>query len=173
MGVTRSAECSEFWIDRLQLMPHPEGGFYRQTYSASTIFDPSCLPAGFSGPRATSTAIYFLLEEDDFSAFHRIRSDELWHFYAGDALEVLSLGQDGELHRLLLGREVGRGETFQAVVEAGRWFASQLVRGGSFALVGCTVSPGFHFEDFELADRDKLNAEYPEHRALINQLTRK
>ncbi len=163
---------AHFWIDRLHLTPHPEGGYFRQTYSAETSINLSCLPSGFTGSRSASTAIYFLLERDNFSAFHRIRSDELWHFYTGDPLEILVIDAAGALETIQLGGDLAPGQTFQAVVKAGNWFASRLAAGGEFALVGCTVSPGFHFDDFELAARTKLTAAYPEHSTVIQQLSR-
>lgn len=161
-----------FWIDRLKLAPHPEGGYFRQTYAAETNFTRACLPAGFTGSRPSSTAIYFLLQEGDFSAFHRIRSDELWHFYTGDSLEVLVIGEHGALEIIRLGADLDDGQTLQAAVRSGNWFAARLPEGGSFALVGCTVSPGFHFDDFELASRNDLIETYPHHRQLIQHLTR-
>ena len=173
--MSQGAHNAQYWIDHLGLLPHPEGGYYRQTYAADATFLPSSLPSGFDGSRAASTAIYFLLTKDDFSAFHRLRSDEVWHFYTGDAVEVLVLdvATEGGLRTILLGNGTEKDQEFQAVVKAGLWFASRLLRGGSFALVGCTVSPGFHFDDFQLASRDELIAAYPEHHEVIQQLTRK
>jgi hypothetical protein len=172
MGLAHTRETAAFWINHLRLMPHPEGGYYRQTYSSEASLSRSCLPPGFTGSRAASTAIYFLLEGGDFSAFHRIRSDELWHFYIGDPLEILILGEHAALEIVRLGPGLNSGESFQAVVLAGRWFASRVAAGGSFAVVGCTVSPGFHFDDFELARREKLISLYPRHASLIQELTR-
>jgi uncharacterized protein len=164
------AQDPVYWIERLNLTPHPEGGFYRQTYSADLILDD--LPSQFSGSRAASTAIYFLLEGADFSALHRLRSDELWHFYAGRRLSVQVISPEGEYSEILLGSNPEAGESFQAVVTAGCWFGSRLADETSFALVGCTVAPGFDFADFELANRDDLIAMYPQHRRLIAELTR-
>jgi predicted cupin superfamily sugar epimerase len=158
------------WIQHLQLMPHPEGGFYRQTYRSELVLNH--LPGQFPGPRAASTAIYFLLAGNDFSALHRLRSDELWHFYAGSALSVELIPPDGCYSNLLLGNNVQAGESFQAVVKAGCWFGSRLLHPDSFALVGCTVAPGFDFADFELARRNDLISLYPQHRELIARLTR-
>ena len=129
------------------------------------------LPARFPGARRASTAIYFLLEAGDFSAFHRLRSDEVWHFYAGSPLIVHVIEPAGEYSSICLGSDADDGEVFQCVVRAGCWFGSELVDGGSYALVGCTVAPGFDFEDFEMAERLGWWS-YPEHRALIARLTR-
>lgn len=170
--MTRGAATAASWIEHLRLSPHPEGGHFRQTYVSEVSLGTSCLPPGFTGPRAASTAIYFLLEEGNFSAFHRIRSDELWHFYAGDPLEVLVLNSDGQLEIVRLGPDPEKDQNFQAVVRAGNWFASRVASGGSFALAGCTVSPGFHFDDFEMASGDELARLYPQHSLLIEQLTR-
>jgi predicted cupin superfamily sugar epimerase len=163
---------AKYWVDKLQLIPHPEGGYYRQTYRAELTVEREALPPEFGGKRAVATAIYFLLEGADLSAFHRLRSDEMWHFYAGGALVVHVIAEDGRHSEILLGSDAEAGELFQAVVKAGCWFGSRLRDPGAFALVGCTVSPGFDFADFELANRDELVRLYPQHRAIIRTLTR-
>lgn len=164
---------AKYWIDRLRLEPHPEGGFFRQTYRSDVVIAREALPEGFSGERRASTAIYFLLEGENFSAFHRLRSDELWHFYAGSPVTVDVLHPDGKHSSILLGNDPEAGQMFQANVPAGRWFASHVQDWKSFAVVGCTVAPGFDFEDFEMAKRDELVAAYPQHRELVEQLTRR
>jgi predicted cupin superfamily sugar epimerase len=163
---------AQHWIEKLNLTPHPEGGYFRQTYRSNLIVKKEALPPNFTGPRSASTAIYFLLDGENFSAFHRIRSDELWHFYAGDSLEIHVIDPDGSYSRLLLGNNPDAGENFQAVVKAGCWFASRVQNPKSFALVGCTVAPGFDFEDFELAQRSALARLFPQHKSLIEILTR-
>ncbi|HWY04431.1 MAG TPA: cupin domain-containing protein [Candidatus Acidoferrum sp.] len=163
---------AKYWIQKLQLEPHPEGGYFRQSYRSEVVIAREALPAGFSGARAVSTAIYFLLEEKNFSAFHRLRSDELWHFYAGEPLMVHGIEPEGKYFRILLGREPEAGQILQAVVRAGSWFASHVADWNSFSLVGCTVAPGFDFEDFEMGEREELGARYPQHRELIARLTR-
>jgi predicted cupin superfamily sugar epimerase len=130
------------------------------------------LPAGFGGARPVSTAIYFLLAGNDFSALHRLRSDEMWHFYAGASLEVHVINPEGAHSVLLVGSDPFANEVPQAAVRAGCWFGSRLRRAGSYALVGCTVAPGFDFADFELAKRAELSVLYQEHLELIRQLTR-
>jgi hypothetical protein len=164
-------ESAQQWIERLNLQPHPEGGWYRQTYRASLMLSHSALP-GYNGDRAASTAIYFLLAGDQFSALHRLRSDEVWHFYAGSGLNVHVIDPGGTYSMLLLGNDASSGEQFQAVVPAGCWFGSSLRHPDSYALVGCTVAPGFDFADFEMAKRAELIAHYPQHRAMIERLTR-
>jgi uncharacterized protein len=169
MAVTTSAK---YWIDTLGLKPHPEGGYYRQTYRSSLSIAREALPCQFTGPRLASTAIYFLLEHDNFSAFHRLRSDELWHFYVGSPLAVHVIGPDGDYSELVLGGNPEAGEAFQGMVKAGCWFASCLRDRQPFALAGCTVAPGFDFEDFELGERSNLISRYPQHRTLIERFTR-
>jgi uncharacterized protein len=163
---------AKYWIEKLGLDPHPEGGYFRQTYKADLLLNRESLTEGFTGGRAASTAIYFLLAGDNFSAFHRLRSDELWHFYVGDALVVHVIDTDGTYSEIALGGDAEVGEVFQAVVKAGCWFGSCVRDSRGFALVGCTVSPGFEFEDFEMAKREELVRDYPQHRGLIERLTR-
>jgi predicted cupin superfamily sugar epimerase len=163
---------ARYWIEKLGLERHPEGGYFRQTYKADLVLPPASLGGDFGGARAVSTAIYFLLEGDNFSAFHRLRSDELWHFYYGDALAVHVIGTDGNYSRIEMGRDADAGEVFQSVVKAGCWFASEVRGQRGYALAGCTVAPGFEFEDFEMAERDKLLRSYPQHREIIQRLTR-
>jgi predicted cupin superfamily sugar epimerase len=161
-----------YWIEKLGLEAHPEGGYYRQTYKAELILAKGSLPAEFTGARAASTAIYFLLRGEVFSAFHRLRSDEVWHFYVGATLVVHVIDGGGRYSEILLGSDAEAGEVLQAVVKAGCWFGSRVRDGKGFALVGCTVAPGFEFEDFEMGKRSGLVREYPQHRALIEGLTR-
>jgi predicted cupin superfamily sugar epimerase len=166
------AHNAQHWIDHLGLIPHPEGGYYRVTYQSDLTIVQDALPSVFHGDRSASTAIYFLLAQNDFSAFHRIASDELWHFYAGSALIVYVIDPEGNYSELHLGAACEAGEVFQAVVKAGCWFASRLKDPAGFALVGCTVAPGFDFADFEMAKRSELTGTYPKHRNLIEELTR-
>jgi predicted cupin superfamily sugar epimerase len=157
-------------IRRYDLQPHPEGGFFRETYrSAMTVM------AGEKRlQRSASTAIYYLLPAGTFSAWHRIASDELWHFHAGDPLDIHVLAADGDLLTHRLGNPlVARDVDFQAMVPAGCWFAAEVVQGGAFAFVGCTVAPGFEFSEFELADATELTMSYPKHGAIIGRLSRR
>jgi len=161
-----------YWIEKLGLAAHPEGGYYRQTYKSDLTLTRESLPAEFTGPRAASTTIYFLLHGEEFSAFHRLRSDEVWHFYVGATLVVHVIDEAGKYSEILLGSDPDGGEVLQSVVKAGCWFASRVRDGRSFALVGCTVAPGFDFEDFEMARREALVRDYPQHRGVIERLTR-
>jgi len=159
-------------IQRYNLQLHPEGGWYCQTYKSDEQITAESLPQRFEGSRAFSTAIYFLLEQGNFSAFHRIKSDECWHFYAGDPLDIYIIHQSGELEHISLGNDFEGGQTFQYVVPANCWFASRPASGSSYCFVGCTVSPGFEFDDLELADANSLSNVYPQHKAIIKELCR-
>jgi predicted cupin superfamily sugar epimerase len=163
---------ADYWIEQLQLTSHVEGGAFRETYRSELTVAQKALPVFFQGSRNISTSIYFLLASGQFSAFHRIASDELWHFYYGDALLIYEIGHTGDLTVHRLGSRIEQGESFQAVVKAGSWFASVPAEGSEYALVGCTVSPGFDFTEFELADRNVLTKQYPEFAELIGRLTR-
>ncbi|MEM9987064.1 MAG: cupin domain-containing protein [Bacteroidota bacterium] len=162
------------WIDQLNLAAHPEGGYFAEVYRSAEKVAKSGLPPRFAGDRSLGTSIYFLLRGDRFSAFHRIKSDEGWHYYTGThPVELLVISPGGELNTHWLGEDFERGERFQAVVPAEHWFAARV--GSSeedFALVGCTVSPGFDFADFELAERSKLQEIFPQHSDLIEEMTR-
>lgn len=159
-------------VNRFNMLPHPEGGFYARTYSSSGFVPVHSLPEGFSGSRPFSTAIYFLLEKGNFSAFHRIKSDECWHFYTGQCLLIHMIDPRGVLTTTKLGTTINEGETFQFVVPAGSWFASEPAPSAAFSFVGCTVAPGFDFEDFELAYSNELVKLYPQHQSLIKRLCR-
>jgi predicted cupin superfamily sugar epimerase len=161
-----------YWISRLNLTKHPEGGYYRSTYASPVWIAQSALPPGFTGSRLASTAIYFLVDGSNFSAFHRLQSDEVWHFYAGSALAIHVIAPDGRASEIRLGGDPESGESFQGVVKAGCWFGARVKDRQSFALVGCTMAPGFDFEDFELATRAELTGLFPQHRDLIERLTR-
>jgi predicted cupin superfamily sugar epimerase len=165
-------DSADHWIAVLNLVPHPEGGYFRETYRSAEEVPAGCLPARFPGARPFSTAIYFLLAAGDCSALHRLRADEVWHFYAGGRLTLHVIDADGALSEVRLGRDAGQTEHLQAVVRAGCWFGASLDAGSSYALVGCTVAPGFGFEDFELGGREALTLQFPQHRALIERLTR-
>ena len=158
----------------LGLRPHPrEGGWYVRTYEAAEMLAAGVFADGrYAGARRTGTAIYYLLEPGTFSEMHRLQSDEVFHFYAGDAVEMLQLREGGCGARVVIGNDLGCGQRPQVVVERGVWQGSRLVEGGRWALLGCTVSPGFEFEDYESGGRERLCAEWPEFAAEITRLTR-
>jgi predicted cupin superfamily sugar epimerase len=157
----------------LGLAPHPrEGGWFVQTYGASEMVSLE----RYSGARRTSTAIYYLLESTTFSEMHRLESDEVFHFYAGDAVEMLQLAEGAGTHSggrvVLLGNDLAAGQSPQVVVERGVWQGSRLRAGGAWALLGCTVSPGFEYEDYETGGRAELVEKWPEFAEMIGSLTR-
>lgn len=160
------------YVAHLQLQPHPEGGYFKETYRSHELIQHNCLPERFTGNRSFSTAIYYLLQQGDFSAFHKIKSDECWHFYAGSCLLIHVIETIGNYYCVKLGSDIINGETFQFVVPEGAWFAAEPAANESFSLAGCTVSPGFDFEDFEMADKEQLLKEYPLHSKLIERLCR-
>ena len=159
-------------IRNLMLLDHPEGGYYRETYRSRGKISAKDLNPAFRGERNCSTAIYFLLTSDNFSAFHRIRQDEVWHFYEGSNIVLHLLKPDGSYEKVILGPDIARGQHLQYVVEAGIWFSSEVPEPNSYALAGCTVAPGFDFEDFEMAKARELLAQYPGFNDLITRLCR-
>jgi len=152
---------AEAWIKHLNLESHPEGGFFQETYRSA---------AGSDG-RHYSTAIYFLLRSQDISAFHRIKSDELWHFYAGSSLTLYILNEQG-LSSHQLGSDFEKGQLPQVVIPAHQWFAAKVNEPNCYVLAGCTVAPGFDFADFELAERNELIKTFSAHQDIITLLTR-
>lgn len=158
-------------IDRLDLRPHPEGGFFRETYRSDELLAAD-LSSRYDGSRPLSTAIYFLITRDSFSAMHRLASDEAFHFYLGDPLVMLQLHADGTGREVLIGNDVAAGQVPQVIVPRGVWQGTRLLDGGTYALLGTTVAPGFDFADFEFADRDDLLNRYGDHAERIGQLTR-
>ncbi|MBS1659822.1 MAG: cupin domain-containing protein [Bacteroidetes bacterium] len=162
---------ASYWIDKLQLTSHIEGGAFRETYRADLTIPRSTLPLFFQGDRNASTCIYFLLSQGQFSGFHRIAADELWHFYYGDPLLIYEINHNGRLLTHRLGSNPENGDSFQAIIKAGSWFASTPAPGSEYTLAGCTVAPGFDFADFELAERAPLCEQYPDHADLIRQYT--
>jgi hypothetical protein len=160
-----------YWIDKLNLIKHPEGGFFVETYKCNETYKEVHLPKRYNGDRTFATTIYFLITHNDFSALHRIASDETWHFYAGDFLSIYAF-KDEDYKEYKLGSNFENGETFQVTIPHGYWFGSRVNKIGSFALVGCTVAPGFDFNDFEMANKAELLRSYPQYNDLIVSLTR-
>ncbi len=160
------------YIEKLQLKPHPEGGYYKEIYRAGEIILPENLPMRYKSSRNFSTSIYFLLEGNQVSNFHRLRSDEQWHFYDGSSIVVYVIDEGGNLNKILLGRNIEKGESLQTVIKHNSWFAAELSEKKSFALIGCTIAPGFDFNDFELGKRDELIKTFPQFRELIYRLAK-
>ncbi|MGL1934936.1 MAG: cupin domain-containing protein [Fibrobacterales bacterium] len=162
-------KSADYWIESLKMTQHPEGGYFAESYRSDDQLE--SLPERFAGGRSASTAIYFLLEGSQVSHFHRIQSDEMWHFYTGSPLTVHVIDPMGVLFHLKIGSDPEAGEQFQGLVRAGCWFGASLEEPNGYALVGCTVAPGFDFADFELAKRDDLLSEFPEYEDTIRLLT--
>ncbi|NIN66651.1 MAG: cupin domain-containing protein [Anaerolineae bacterium] len=159
-------------IERLGMQPHPEeGGYFVQTYKSEELISKLALPDRYPSPRAFGTAIFYLLTPDTFSALHRLASDEIFHFYLGDPVTMLQLHLDGSSQVATLGQDILAGQELQVVVPRGTWQGSLLNEGGEFALLGCTVSPGFEYEDYEAGSREEFLVQYPAHRELILRLT--
>lgn len=161
-----------YLVERFQLMAHPEGGYYKEMYRSGEKIPLTALPGSFTGSRSFSTAIYFLLDKGNFSAFHRIKSDECWHFYTGHSLHIHVIYPNGRYELIQLGNDLEQGQSFQAIVPAGCWFASETAPGGSFSFVGCTVAPGFDFADFELGKVNELIELFAQQSGLIRRLCR-
>ena len=161
---------AQYLKERLDLSELPgEGGYYKETYrSDKTIV----LPSQADGKRSISTSIYYLLDGIQFSAFHRLKSDEIWHFYIGSSVTLYIINKMENLSEVKLGSNIEKGELFQIQVRAGSWFAANVDDISSYALIGCSISPGFDYLDFELGDRKKLIERYPQHRSIIEKFTR-
>jgi len=160
-------------ITLLNLKPHPEeGGYFVETYRSSETISEKALPSHYKGARPFGTAIYYLLTPETFSSIHRLQSDEIFHFYIGDPVEILQLWPDGSSRVLILGSDILNGMQPQVVVPRGVWQGAKLLKDGKFALLGTTVSPGFEFADYESGRRDELVKSYPKFRELIIALTK-
>jgi len=159
-------------VDELGLEPHPEGGYYKETYRSKGLIANNNLNDKFKGDRNYSTCIYFLLTSDNFSAFHRINQDEIWHFYQGSPVLIHMISENGEYSKVEVGNNITDGQMPQFVIPAGYWFAAQVKNEEAYSLVGCTVSPGFDFRDFELAERTELTELFPQHSNIIQNFTR-
>ena len=153
-------KSAKYWIDKLELQKHPEGGWFKEVFRSSEFIPKNVLAEGYGGDRNYTTSIYYLLEGNDFSAFHRIKSYEIWHYYTGSSsIEIVSIINNKMISNIV-GKNYDKDESFQVIVPKNTWFAARLTENKGYALVGCTVSPGFHFDDFELADQ-KLALMYP------------
>lgn len=159
---------ARYYIDKLELKKHPEGGYYREIYRAGEMFFTETIPPKKLNKKNISTSIYFLLSGRDKSYFHRLKSDEIWHFYDGCDVKLYLIDEKGNLSDVLLGKT---SEQFQLIIPKNTWFAAELTEKNSFALVGCTVAPGFDFNDFELAKREVLLKQFPGHKSIINRFT--
>lgn len=158
-------------VRRLNLSPHPEGGYYLESYRSAGSIPAAALPPGFSGARAHSTAIIYLLPEGQRSKFHRLRQDEVWHFYLGGPLRLVLIRPEGRASEIILGPDLDQGHHLQFAVPAGTWFAAGPKPGSVYSLTGCTVAPGFDFADFEMASGPELKKAFPALYGLIDEFT--
>jgi predicted cupin superfamily sugar epimerase len=165
--MSKSSKSIASWIDALQLQPHPEGGYFAESYRAEEAIPAQALPDRYQGERSFSTAIYFLITSEKPSRFHKVASDEGWHFYDGSPVRLHIISPQGDYTSVLVGCDLEKGILPQYVVPANHWFAAEVAEPDGFALVGCTVAPGFDFVDFDLAKREALIADFRDHREVI------
>lgn len=163
-------DTADFWIKNLQLQPHPEGGFFREVYRSDETISVDFLSNRYTSERCFATSIYFLLKSDQISAFHRLKSDEIWHFYSGSPITVYIIDEEGRLSENVMGRDILNNELLQIVIPHGCWFAAKVNHNDSYSLVGCNVAPGFDYSDFELAKKSALMECFPQHRELIGKM---
>jgi uncharacterized protein len=161
----------EYWIKKLNLQKHPEGGYYRENYRCQDIINQDKLLTRYNDSRNSSTAIYYLLLKEEFSAFHRLKSDEIFHFYSGSTLIIDMIDNKGKYYQFKLGNNPDKNEFLQLVIPHGCWFASHVSESNSYSLIGCTVSPGFDFADFSLGNREELISSYPDFIEIITKFT--
>lgn len=162
---------ADYYIAKLGMTQHIEGGAFKEHYRAALLLPRSALTSSHQGDRPASTAIYFLLRHGEFSAFHLLSSDEVLHFYDGSPLHVYEIDAAGLMHVHKLGRDLDSGERFSLVIPGGSWFALRCEQAGGFSLIGCTVAPGFDFQDFTLDDRAVLLGKFPQHAQLVREMT--
>jgi len=165
--ISRMRNKAKYWIDQIGLKPHPEGGHFKEVYRSDELIIKNDLPERYAGDRPFSTSIYFLLQQGEISGFHCIKSDETWYFHDGDELELFIIDSAGSLIRKVLGINPETESVPQITIERGNWFAARSL--GEFTLVGCNVSPGFDFEDFEMADFATMARQYPQHEQILTK----
>ncbi|MCL5031379.1 MAG: cupin domain-containing protein [Bacteroidetes bacterium] len=165
-------EKSKYYINNLEHFSLVEGGYFKENYRSNEFFQSEYLPARFTTNKNFSTSIYFLLDCDQVSAFHRLKSDEIWHYYDGSSVKIFEIEEDGNLMEFSLGKNLDEGEMFQVVIKRNSWFAAEVTDKNSYCLIGCTVSPGFDYGDFELADRTSLIKQFPQYEEIIKKFTK-
>lgn len=163
---------AKYWIDKLELSPHEEGGHYKQTFESDFKFSENSLKDSHGEQRSASTLIYYLLESGDFSQFHRLKSDEIWLFHKGQPLNIYELDPRLGLKIHKLGPDIELQQNFQILIPANRWFAAEVAGNNGFTLVSCMVSPGFSYQDFEIADKESLSGSFPGFVKVIEKFTR-
>ena len=166
--MTRTAE---YWIKNLDMLPHPEGGYFREVYRSEDRIDKDHLPARYSDHRNIATSIFFLLDKEQVSKFHVLNSDEIWYHHDGSKVKIHVIKPDGQYKEIILGHDFDEGEVLQAVIPHGSWFGAEVINKDSFSLVGCVVAPGFDFTDFKLAERNILLNDFSHLEEIIIKLT--
>jgi uncharacterized protein len=164
---------AEYWVQHLNLIPHPEGGFFREIYRSSISVEKKMLPLGYKDSRRLATSIYYLLRSEDISHFHRLRSDELWYYHFGSGVRIVIIDQEGHKQTKLLGPKIEKAEHMQVLIPAGTIFGAEVIDSDSFSLIGCAVTPGFEFEDFEMFNKEDLLQAYPKQAEIIEKFGRK
>lgn len=162
-------EVADF-VDKLGMQAHPEGGYFAEIYRNSTVIAPEILEKNYSGERSLATSIYYMLKADQVSKLHQLKSDELWYYHHGSPLLVHVFFEDTYTSHIL-GIDVNKGQHPQIIIPAGAIFGAEVIDKASFTLVGCVVTPGFHFNDFRLVSRDEMLELYPGYNSIINKLT--
>ncbi len=161
----------EYWVQALELCPHPEGGYYKESYRSPDRIGTQGLPVRYTAERDCVAAIYFLLAEEQVSKFHRLKCEEMWFYHHGTSLMLSLIAQNGSLRHITLGPHVDKGEQLQVLIPHGVWFGARPTTQDAYSLISCITAPGFDFDDFELADRRTLLDAYPQHREIILMLT--
>ncbi len=164
-------KTADYWIRKLGLTAHPEGGYFIETYHSPDVIKKHGLPERYFADRACAKAIYFLISGDQASKFHRLECEEIWCYHFGDALTLYIIEKNGDLQHVKLGPNFDNGEQLQVVVPYNVWFGAKVNKKDTYTLVSCITAPGFDFDDFELAERQALIQKYPQHKELIEMLT--
>lgn len=163
---------ASYLIEKLELQKHPEGGYFKEVYRSDEEISKDELPDKYQGKRNFGTSIYFLLTSDSFSAFHKINQDETWHFYEGSTIELHMINSEGIHSKVLIGSDLEKNNHLQFTVPGNVWFAAKVIEQENYSLVGCTVAPGFDFDDFSLAKRNEMTSSFQHHIEIIRQFTR-
>ncbi|KUG24888.1 hypothetical protein ASZ90_005290 [hydrocarbon metagenome] len=159
-------------VEKLDLQPHPEGGYFKEVYRSNELIKTEGLPERYTSERCFGTSIYYLLVGEQFSAFHKLQSDETWHFYFGSSIILHLISKQGEYSKIVLGQNLSEDEVFQFTIPKETWFAAEVKDKTTYSLVGCTVSPGFDFADFEMGDQKTLLDKFQQHQNLIKRFTK-
>lgn len=159
-------------VKKLDLQPHPEGGYFKEVYRSDELIKTEGLPERYSSERCFGTSIYYMLEGEHFSAFHKLQSDETWHFYLGSPIVLHLISSEGNYSKIILGKNITEDEILQYTIPKETWFSAEVKDRNTYSLVGCTVAPGFDFKDFQFGKRDELMKLLPSQSDIISKFTR-